>query len=460
MTRMHRRRFLTLAQLLGLSPWFADIADAQSTTPRIRRSVDSPLAVKDIDTLRRGVSLLKSATTDTDYSSWMYWANSHGMPSAVPAEMARVWARCPHRSRHFLSWHRAYLFFFEALVRELTKEDGFALPYWDWYASPAVPDAYLASAKPASENPLFHEKRQYRALTLVREALTRSDFFDFQRDLEGNPHGTVHVMVGGEMGSVETSARDALFWAHHANIDRMWQVWLAADRNRKNPSQTAWLGEEFVFDLAGKKSMVARQLLTPEEMGYRYESTAAAGTDVLPARPAKVVSSPSMMGVDLSASGEKVLSRGANLRLTAESVTYKLAVPPNARDKLNKIAAPGGSAAGSLKVRFTGVRPTEAGVTRGFEYRVYANLPSGDQKDGRHESHYLGVINSFQLGHHGSHGVTLDFALNAVALRLGAASKWTPGMVEVSLVNDDTAVGATLVAIDRIDLVLDEGSDI
>lgn len=460
MTRMHRRRFLVLAQVLGLSPWFADIADAQSTTPRVRRSVTSPLAVKDIDTLRRGVSLLKSATTDTDYSSWMYWANSHGMPNAVPDEMERVWARCPHRSADFLSWHRAYLFFFEALVREVTEEDGFALPYWDWYASPAIPDAYLTATLPTGDNGLFHEDRRYRRLTLVRDWLNQPTFFQFQRSLEQNPHDTVHVMVNGEMGNVATSARDPLFWAHHANIDRMWQVWLAADGSRKNPSQTQWLAQEFAFDVAGKKAMAARQLLIPEEMGYRYDNTAVSGSDALPARPAKVVSSPSMMGVDLSASGEKVLSRGANLRLTAESVTYKLAVPPNARDKLNKIAAPGGSAAGSLKVRFTGVRPTEAGVTRGFEYRVYANLPSGDQKDGRHESHYLGVINSFQLGHHGSHGVTLDFALNAVALRLGAASKWTPGMVEVSLVNDDTAVGATLVAIDRIDLVLDEGSDI
>ncbi|MGH8655893.1 MAG: tyrosinase family protein [Gammaproteobacteria bacterium] len=69
----------------------------------------------------------------------MYWANSHGTPNSVPVPPAlrNVWRQCHHGTDHFLSWHRAYVFFFfESLIREITQTDTFALPYWQWYGSP------------------------------------------------------------------------------------------------------------------------------------------------------------------------------------------------------------------------------------------------------------------------------------------------------------------------------------
>ena len=55
------------------------------------------------------------------------------------------------------------------------------------------------------------------------------------------PHGAVHSLVGndydefgqlvdtGWMGSFFTAGLDPLFWLHHANIDRLWEVWLRLD---------------------------------------------------------------------------------------------------------------------------------------------------------------------------------------------------------------------------------------
>ena len=67
--------------------------------------------------------------------------------------------------------------------------------------------------------------------------------------LENFPHGAVHSLVGndydelgnpcdeGWMGSFFTAGLDPLFWLHHANIDRLWQVWLdRTPRTRTRPA--------------------------------------------------------------------------------------------------------------------------------------------------------------------------------------------------------------------------------
>ena len=45
------------------------------------------------------------------------------------------------------------------------------------------------------------------------------------------------------MGSFYTAGLDPLFWLHHANIDRLWEVWLSLDSGHVNPS-----GDPAFFD--------------------------------------------------------------------------------------------------------------------------------------------------------------------------------------------------------------------
>lgn len=40
-------------------------------------------------------------------------------------------------------------------------------------------------------------------------------------------HNRVHVLVGGTMGDVSVSANDPIFWLHHANVDRIFEMWLS-----------------------------------------------------------------------------------------------------------------------------------------------------------------------------------------------------------------------------------------
>jgi tyrosinase len=41
-------------------------------------------------------------------------------------------------------------------------------------------------------------------------------------ELEFNPHDGVHQAIGGNMSVVDLSARDPIFFLHHANVDRLW----------------------------------------------------------------------------------------------------------------------------------------------------------------------------------------------------------------------------------------------
>lgn len=451
---MDRRQFIRLAQALGLSVWFGDMAFAQGGMTRVRKSATSPGAIADIDVLRRGVTTLRRNSVDTEYKSWTYWANSHGTPEPVPPAMTRVWAQCHHGTPHFLTWHRAYLVFFESLIREVTQQGDFALPYWDWYESDAIPAAFSDDSVSGTPNALFHRQRAFRRRTLVRDALEQSTYSDFQSSLEGNPHGTVHVMVGGEMGSVDSSARDPVFWAHHANIDRMWEVWMSQGDDHKNPLGQTWLDQRFVFDTNGLKALRVADMLVTDALGYRYDNTTtAARTDIAPGRPSTMVVVPPRSEQPSQGLAIQALSASTKVTLTGESKNFQLNVANSNAGRMATMAVSPPAKAGYLSVRLRGVRATALGLKRGFEYRIYVNLPKQAGSQYLHKDHYLGVINSFQLGHHAIQGTSLTYSLNAIATRQSGTAAWSPSHVNLSLLSDDAETKDPLVEIESIELL-------
>jgi len=438
-----RRDFLAFAQALGLASWFADAAFGQQGSVRTRRSATAKAAASDIAILRDGVSKLKANKTATDYTSWMYWANTHGTPDPIPPAMTKVWFQCHHGTEHFLSWHRAYLFFFETLIREVTKKDEFALPYWNWYRSAAIPPAYAEQKVGSTENSLFHNERAYSKRTLLTTALGEDDFDAFQggrSGLEGNPHGTVHVMVGWEMGAVETSARDPIFWAHHTNIDRLWEVWLGLDTTKhKNPTDKTWLNTPFTFDTAGKKSRKAEDLLKTTDLWYQYDSLAVAPEeDVLPAKPTHHIAVPAITTftptADLKA---QTLADTKGIVLTGQSTTLDIRTPKAAADLLQSVASDTSGRSGRLNLLLEGVKPTPTGQKRGFEYRLYLNLPPAPKEGLAHRDFYLGVLNSFRLSHDRSDVKRVVFRIDPSASRLAPQGLWNPQALSVSLISDD-----------------------
>jgi tyrosinase len=261
-----------------------------------------------LDTYARGVELMRSLPTE-DPGSWLWAANTHGAPVDTPARPA--WRQCAHASLFFLPWHRAYLAWFETSIRSLTGDDDWALPYWD-YSDPDDPDA--ASLPPEFRvprrtvdgalvpNPLFDAGRNAgpfpAADVEVVSALTEPRFVggvpdagfggtDRDRrfgDLESTPHNWVHVDIGGLMESPATAGRDPIFWLHHANIDRLWEVWLSLPGSVRltDPGGgsaflvTQWRSAIFWFGAERSPTtytMADVEDLSSATMGYEYEST-------------------------------------------------------------------------------------------------------------------------------------------------------------------------------------------
>lgn len=263
-----------------------------------------------LDTYARGVRLMKDLDVQEPPvpESWAWAANTHGIEATTDPRPA--WAQCAHQSLFFLPWHRAYLAWFEATIRRLTGEDDWALPYWD-YAAPStdrsLPSEFAVQTRTVNgtpeDNPLFSPDRSPDpipaddvdvtfALGQARYVIEMERGFGgvlpdrFDGAVELLPHNFVHGDIGGDAGlmrSTTTAAQDPIFWLHHSNIDRLWEVWLSLEGSVRLTdlgaapgalvtqwqSSTFWFGDE---QSPTTYPMDAVENLGVEPMDYRYES--------------------------------------------------------------------------------------------------------------------------------------------------------------------------------------------
>lgn len=262
-------------------------------------------------TYARGVRLMKALDTEDPPvpSSWLWAANTHGIDQVTTPRPA--WAQCAHQSLFFLPWHRAYLAWFERTIRDLTGQDDWALPYWN-YSDPAadraLPAEFVVETRTVDgqveDNPLFSPNRSPDPIPVddvdLSFALGQPSYvLEMERGFGGVlpdqydgaiellPHNYVHGDIGGTAGfmrSPATAGRDPIFWLHHVNIDRLWEVWLSLDGSVRltDPgsvatgslvtqwsSATFWFGDE---QAPTTYSMEDVENLTSALMDYQYES--------------------------------------------------------------------------------------------------------------------------------------------------------------------------------------------
>lgn len=152
-----------------------------------------------------------------------------------------------HGAPGFLPWHRAYLL---DLERELQAIDpSVSLPYWR-FDQPApnifTPEFFgvsnaLGTVQFSPTNPLqfwrtdgvqginrrpfFNTAGAPPGLRTEAQTLALGNQYPAFRTLEGNPHGSAHTSFGGSISSIQTAARDPLFFLLHCNVDRLWAKW-------------------------------------------------------------------------------------------------------------------------------------------------------------------------------------------------------------------------------------------
>lgn len=299
--------------------------------PRIRKNVyelDAEWA-EPILWYARGVEVMKARPID-DPTSWAFFGAIHGFNEAayrqygyyprgqnLPAREVRAeyWDQCQHGSWYFLPWHRGYLMALERVLRDiiiidLNGPDDWALCYWNYslFAQNALPVEFRTADWPdgVGTNPLYVQQRygphndgrvyvERQRINLdclgadqfsgpARGATPgfggqQTGFVHFGATpgmIEVQPHNLVHTMVGGSqpwthepglMSDGNTAALDPVFWLHHANIDRLWEIWRRNPLTHVDPNANAWLtgppgNRPFIMPIGRERSW----LFTPADV--------------------------------------------------------------------------------------------------------------------------------------------------------------------------------------------------
>ncbi len=239
---------------------------------------------------------------------------------------------CHDDNRIFLTWHRAYIYYFEKALNTALRwkrnddELELTLPYWNWtqfdastHAANGIPkvldDAnYTNAAGDTVENPLARAKSLYRSVSQglsgeaaftqrfpnafrssiplleddVAKLMTNPNFMSFQDDFDFGAHGSVHVNVGGndpssplpgsigDMRSINSASFDPIFWIHHCMCDKVWFDWQALHPGVSVP--------DHVLDTPVYGGKPGRDFIDAENsLRYVYSANAVEVADVLDA---------------------------------------------------------------------------------------------------------------------------------------------------------------------------------
>ena len=425
----------------------------------------------------KAVAHMRSLPLD-DFRGWRYQAAIHEYvrsrdPLAIPSEtqpsapkQARFWTQCQHGSWYFLPWHRMYLGFFEQIVRghivALGGSEDWALPYWNYsdpspnakkarieFISPTLPDGTknaLADAVRSSKTGNFGITSSDVDLSCLKTVPFRTGSFGapagfggpktgFQHsggiigDLERVPHGSIHMAVGGWMSSFSTAGLDPLFWLHHCNIDRLWEVWRTRGPQFQDPSDPSWgapSGTTFGLQNAAGKvvSLTADQVVntTAPVLSYRYED----------------ISDP-FTGAGLSAEDVEMATGPAALVGASEKPIRLTSTPTTTVVRIDSAAVSESSAALAAGEEPNAYLNIENIVGRSLapSYKVYVNADGKTKGNIR----YAGMLPMFGLVErssqedpHGGGGLTYVLDITDLVRRLRKAGAWDNEKLSVTFV--------------------------
>lgn len=454
----------------------------------------------------RGVAELKRRKL-ADPTSWRFFGAIHGidprlwkaygylsdtdeMPSKDQVDL--YWNQCQHGTWYFLPWHRGYLLALEAAIRDaIVRLDGpqdWALPYWNYFAEgdARLPPAFATPDWPdgKGDNPLFVPQRWgpnddgdvYVPLDQVDlKALTDPDFTGVASGgdpgfggvdtgfshrgrvhgrLETQPHDWVHVLVGGSdpanptlpglMSYPPTAGLDPIFWLHHANIDRLWEVWIRGPVSRGNPREKRWIdgpssiGERaFVQPWAPSGdpwSYTPGQMADLEALDYTYDDLSPESVSPALALRLDRLRAPAFEGGAASVDEDKrdvemVGASDAPLRIAGRRevrapVRMEGGAARRLKANLDAAFAEGTDAALSPERVFLNLENVR-GLLDAVAFRVYVNVPEGDDPADHPERlagniGLFGVRQATEADDHGGAGLTFVLEITDIvaALRL------------------------------------------
>jgi len=409
-TKWSRRQFLLTSTAVASASILGDSLLRPSTVSAAtftRMDVGNLTASSSqIVSYAKAVTAMK-ALPSTDPRSWAYQAAIHG--TLTPCPCPTSWNTCEHGTAYFWSWHRMYLYYFEKIVRKMSGDYGWALPYWNWQLTsertlPPMFRSTGSSLYTSNRNPSMNAGTGSLSNSTVDCSVAMADtaYSDAVLDIQG-PHGNVHVTVGGWMASVPTSAQDPIFYLHHANVDRLWNIWLAQGGGRVDPlSDATWKAKTYTFFDENGHAVTMTDcdvLRAAQQLNYTYQGEPPQVNEyclriILPPWVWQIV---------------------AILRLPIPEVQVNsdpVTLPVNLGDKLAQVQKLAVSSERLLLVLDGVYAETQPGIT----YDVYMGLPAGTASSP--DSPFLiGTFSLFGLGvknemSHGAKPATFRFAIN------------------------------------------------
>jgi tyrosinase len=292
-----RRQFLKLCAIVagaGTSGFSLTACPVDEAIVRLLEQIRNRPVRRDISALAPDDPVIKS------------YESAISAMQALPMSDPRNWTRqaqihndaCRHRSWLFFPWHRAYLFYFERICRELSGDQGFALPYWNWTANPQIPAVFWDQS-----SPLYHANRVATQTStaspgsvgqmVIDGIIAQANFLIFggaatilndpgqfgpgSGTMEQTPHNYIHgTFVRGTMGGF-MSPLDPVFWTHHNRVEQLWVEWNVTQGN-PNPNHSDWTGTQFTEFVDGDGSAVTvpiSEMLLYPLLSYRFDTQVA-----------------------------------------------------------------------------------------------------------------------------------------------------------------------------------------
>ncbi len=481
----------------------------------------------------RGVAAMKAQPLATP-TSWRFYGAIHGFnirrwtqleylsptdPMPTAALTKAFWKQCQHGSWYFLPWHRGYLLAFEANVRaQVVKLGGpadWALPYWNYFKpdQAALPPAFATPDWPDGKgnNPLYVPARYgpnndgnvYVALSQVNFQAMGDPHFTgvasggsvgfggvdtgfshggrVHGGIETQPHDWVHGLVGGSnpknpellglMSHPDTAGLDPIFWLHHANIDRLWQVWRENPQTDVDPTDPNWLNGpasigERVFAMPMPDGSTWKY--TPADMQnlgklhYGYDDLTpdveapepAARLHALGLLPAAVTTRPGVHAMPIGNNVELVGASQMPIRLLGGEVRSTVLLDNAGRKKVAASLTMGAVAPTPDRV-FLNLENVR-GASDATAFHVYVGLPDGEDA-AHHPEFQAGSIALFGVssasdpdGEHGGQGLTFVLEITKIIDGLHLRNALDVDKLEVRLVPVSPVPETAKVSIGRV----------
>jgi tyrosinase len=441
-----RRRFVATgagalsATAFPLSSWLGHFAHAQAATKLTRHDVASAEGQAMLKIYAGAVGKMMATTQSSPGNplSWLFQWYTHAVPDdrTKAAELARiypsasdpnralaskVWSTCeahsnPAREDFFFPWHRLFLIYFEKIIRQVSGEPKFTLPYWN-YTGPSpqnriLPVEFRSSGDPVWK-PLFRPDRKagtnngvpidqisganpidINAMKSIVYGQTAGDA-GLCSNVDNNPHGSVHVDVGNQrgMGRVPWAGNDPIFWLHHCNIDRIWASWIKA--GGADPTSQGFKHRKFTFADGNGVPVEANvgSVLDLDALDYDYDRYID--------RPPGSPPFPSGAAPEGFAASAVTLGASGPVTLGASPTTVSLKTQPTPEgieeDRSKQLQEEG-------SVVYLRLNDVKASAPPDVGYDVYLE-PSADEQLKRSESTYVGSLSFFEAAPHGEqHG--------------------------------------------------------